>query len=101
MLHPSLDEFARTQALRCIHIGLLCVQPEPDNRPDISAVVFMLTRDSMELQPPSQPAFFFGRESPSASRSDGQRSYVYDRSGFILEQGISVNEVTLSELYPR
>ena len=101
MLHPSLDEFARSQALRCIHIGLLCVQTEPDDRPDISAVVFMLTRDSMELQPPAQPAFFFGRESPSASRSDGQRSYVYDRSSFILEQGISVNEVTLTEPYPR
>jgi len=101
MLHPSLDEFARSQALRCIHIGLLCVQPEPDDRPDISAVVFMLTRDSMELQPPAQPAFFFGRESPSASRSDGQRNYVYDRSSFILEQDISVNEVTLTEPYPR
>ncbi|KAJ1291273.1 hypothetical protein BS78_02G304000 [Paspalum vaginatum] len=101
MLHPSLDEFAVSQALRCIHIGLLCVQPEPDNRPDISAVVFMLNRDNMELQPPAQPAFFFGRESPSASRSDGQSSYIYDRSGFILEQGFSVNDITLSELYPR
>ncbi|CAN6205637.1 unnamed protein product [Urochloa humidicola] len=100
MLHPSLDEFAQSQALRCIHIGLLCIQPEPDDRPDISSVLFMLTRDSMELQPPAQPAFFFGRESPSASRSDGQRSYVYGRSGFILEQGISVNEITLTELYP-
>jgi hypothetical protein len=101
MVHPSLNEFARRQALRCIHIGLLCVQPEPDDRPDISAVLFMLTRDSMELQPPVQPAFFFGREPPSASQSDGERSYVYDRSGFILKQGISVNEVTLTELYPR
>jgi hypothetical protein len=101
MLHRPLDEFARSQALRCIHIGLLCVQPEPENRPDISAVVFMLTRDSIELQPPAQPAFFFGRESPSASRSDGQSSYVYDRSRFMLEQGVSANGVTLSELYPR
>ncbi|WVZ66220.1 hypothetical protein U9M48_015477 [Paspalum notatum var. saurae] len=104
MLHPSLDEFAVRQALRCIHIGLLCVQPEPENRPDISAVVFMLNRESMELQPPEQPAFFFGRESTSASQSDGQRSYVYDRSGCIMQQGISVNDIndiTLSELYPR
>lgn len=101
MLCPSLDEFARSQALRCIHIGLLCVQPEPDDRPDISTVVFMLTRDNMELQPPAQPAFFFGRESPSASRSNGQRSYAYDRSDLILEQGMSVNDITLTELDPR
>ncbi|CAD6342568.1 unnamed protein product [Miscanthus lutarioriparius] len=101
MLHPSLDEVAQSQALRCIHIGLLCVQSKPEDRPDISVVVFMLTRDSMGLQPPSQPAFFFGRESPSALGSDARSSYTYERSGFILGQGISVNEITLSELYPR
>ncbi|WVZ66207.1 hypothetical protein U9M48_015464 [Paspalum notatum var. saurae] len=87
MLHPFLEEFTVSQALRCIHIGLLCVQPEPDHRPDISAVVFMLTRDNIELQPPAQPAFFFGRESLSASRSDdGQTNHVHDRSDLILEQ---------------
>ncbi|XP_062187522.1 cysteine-rich receptor-like protein kinase 44 [Phragmites australis] len=101
MLDRSLDGYSQNQALRCIHIGLLCVHPDPDDRPDISAVVFMLTRDSMELQSPAQPAFFFGGESPSASRSNGQSSYVYDRSGFMLEQSISVNGITLTELYPR
>ncbi|KAL6657914.1 hypothetical protein ACP70R_005694 [Stipagrostis hirtigluma subsp. patula] len=101
MLPQSLDGSGRSQALRCIHVGLLCVQPDPDDRPDISAVVFMLTRDSMELQPPAQPAYFFGREPRSASRSDGQGSYVYDRSGLMLERDISVNEITLTELYPR
>ncbi|CAN6211877.1 unnamed protein product [Urochloa humidicola] len=79
MLYESLDGYARSQALRCIHIGLLCVQPEPDDRPDISAVVFMLTRDGMELQHPSQPAFFFGREPPPASVSNGQSSYLCQR----------------------
>jgi hypothetical protein len=60
----------------------------------------MLTRDGMELRPPEEPAFFFPIGSPSASRSD-HSSYVYDRSSFILEQGISVNGLTLSEPYPR
>jgi hypothetical protein len=101
MLHQSLDGYARSQALRCIHVGLLCVQQDPDHRPDISTVVFVLTRDSMELQPPSQPAFFFGRESPPASLSNGQRSYSYDRSDLVLQQGISVNGITLTEPYPR
>ncbi|CAN6363095.1 unnamed protein product [Urochloa humidicola] len=101
MLPQSLDGYSRSQALRCTHVGLLCVQPDPDDRPDISSVVSMLTRDSMELQLPAQPAFFFGRESPSTSRSDGQRTYVYARSGFILNQGISVNGITITELEPR
>nr|XP_034593848.1 cysteine-rich receptor-like protein kinase 10 [Setaria viridis] len=101
MLDQSLVGYGRIQALRCIHVGLLCVQVDPDDRPDISAVVFMLTRDGMELQPPEQPAFFFARGSPSASRSDGQSSYVYDRSSSILEQDISVNGLTVTEPYPR
>ncbi|CAO2147067.1 unnamed protein product [Urochloa humidicola] len=101
MLPRSLDGYGRTQALRCTHVGLLCVQPDPDDRPDISTVVIMLTRDSMELKPPAQPAFFFGRESPPTSLSDGQSTYVYARSGFIVKQGISVNEITITQLDPR
>ncbi|TVU38685.1 hypothetical protein EJB05_12069, partial [Eragrostis curvula] len=101
MLDQTLVGYARIQALRCIHVGLLCAQVDPDDRPDISAVVFMLTRDGMELQPPEEPAFFFARGSNSASRSDGQSSYLYDRSSSILEQDISVNGLTVSEPYPR
>ncbi|TVU38643.1 hypothetical protein EJB05_12027, partial [Eragrostis curvula] len=100
MLVQSLDGYARSQAMRCIHVGLLCVQVDPDNRPDISTVVFMLTRVGMELQLPEEPAFFFTSGSPSASRPDGQRSF-YDRSSLILEHGISVNGLTVTEPYPR
>ncbi|CAL4992783.1 unnamed protein product [Urochloa decumbens] len=101
MLPRSLDGYGRTQALRCTHVGLLCVQPDPDDRPDISTVVFMLTRDSMKLKLPAQPAFYFGRESPPTSLSDGQSTSVYGRSGFIVKQGVSVNEITITELDPR
>uniref|UniRef100_J3MLN7 Uncharacterized protein n=1 Tax=Oryza brachyantha TaxID=4533 RepID=J3MLN7_ORYBR len=98
MIDQSLDGDSQSQALRCIHIGLLCVQPDADDRPHMSSVIFMLTRDNMELQPPAQPAFFFGGESASSSPSWGQRSYVYDRCGFV---NLSVNGVTLTEPYPR
>ncbi|KAG8080255.1 hypothetical protein GUJ93_ZPchr0007g5899 [Zizania palustris] len=98
MIDQSLDEYSQSQAQRCIQIGLLCVQPDPGNRPHISSVIFMLSRENMDLQQPSQPAFYFGREATSSSPSCGQRSYVYDRSGL---PGISVNGVTLTEIYPR
>uniref|UniRef100_A0A0D9WZW1 Uncharacterized protein n=1 Tax=Leersia perrieri TaxID=77586 RepID=A0A0D9WZW1_9ORYZ len=98
LIDQSLDGYSQSQALRCIQIGLLCVQSDPDDRPHISSVIFMLTRENMELQPPAQPAFFFGTESVSSSSSHGQRSYVYDRYGFA---NISVNDVTLTEPYPR
>ncbi|EMS45556.1 Cysteine-rich receptor-like protein kinase 29 [Triticum urartu] len=94
MIDPSLDEHARSQALRCMHIGLMCIQSDPDDRPYISSVIFMLTRDNTEIQAPAQPAFFFGREAALASPA-------YDRSDFILGQDVSVNAVTITEPYPR
>uniref|UniRef100_A0A0E0ECI7 Uncharacterized protein n=1 Tax=Oryza meridionalis TaxID=40149 RepID=A0A0E0ECI7_9ORYZ len=80
VIDQSLEGHFRNQALRCIHIGLLCVQSDPDDRPDIPSVIFMLTRDNMELQPPTEPAFFFNGNSNSASQTSDQRVYVYDRS---------------------
>ncbi|XP_003562976.2 putative receptor-like protein kinase At4g00960 isoform X2 [Brachypodium distachyon] len=94
MLDQSLHENARNQALRCIHIGLMCVQSDANDRPSISSVIFMLTRDNMEIQAPAQPAFFFGRESALASVPS-------DRSDFLLGMDVSVNGVTITELYPR
>ncbi|XP_044451987.1 putative receptor-like protein kinase At4g00960 [Triticum aestivum] len=104
MMDESLNGYPRSQALRCIHIGLLCVQPDPDDRPQISTVIFMLTRDTMELQPPAQPAFFFGTESPSpASPRYGQRRYMHgrSRSNLVPEDDVSWNGVTITEPYPR
>lgn len=98
MVDQSLDGYFRWQALRCIHIGLLCVQPDPDDRPRMSSVVFMLTRGNMELPPPAQPAFYFGRESNLPSPSCGQPNYDYGQSSV---EGISVNDVTFTEPYPR
>ncbi|EEC82193.1 hypothetical protein OsI_26332 [Oryza sativa Indica Group] len=85
-----------SDALRCIHIGLLCVQSDPDDSPDIPSVIIMLTRDNMELQPPTEPAFFFNGNSNSASQTSDQRVYVYDRSGKIYEEDISANGITLT-----
>ncbi|EEE67329.1 hypothetical protein OsJ_24580 [Oryza sativa Japonica Group] len=101
VIDQSLEGHFRNQALRCIHIGLLCVQSDPDDRPDIPSVIFMLTRDNMELQPPTEPAFFFNGNSNSASQTSDQRVYVYDRSGKIYEEDISANGITLTDIYPR
>lgn len=45
---------------RCIHVGLLCVQENPKDRPTMSNVVLMLANESMQLSIPKQPAFFIG-----------------------------------------
>ncbi|CAN6241028.1 unnamed protein product [Urochloa humidicola] len=47
-----------TKALRCIQIGLLCVQDNPDYRPLMSSVVTMLENETTPLSVPKQPLYF-------------------------------------------
>ena len=39
------------KVLRCLHIGLLCVQQSPVDRPTMSSVVLMLSYESVLPQP--------------------------------------------------
>ncbi|WVZ87310.1 hypothetical protein U9M48_033967 [Paspalum notatum var. saurae] len=48
----------RTEALRCIQIGLLCVQDNPNSRPLMSSVVTMLENETTPLLAPKQPMYF-------------------------------------------
>ncbi|XP_024311521.1 G-type lectin S-receptor-like serine/threonine-protein kinase B120 isoform X3 [Brachypodium distachyon] len=46
------------EVLRCIHVGLLCVQDRPDDRPLMSSVMFALENESAVLPAPKQPVYF-------------------------------------------
>jgi hypothetical protein len=52
-----------SSVLRHIHVGLLCVQQRPEDRPNMSSIVQMLTSESL-LPKPKQPGFFM--DSPTA-----------------------------------
>uniref|UniRef100_J3MLM8 Protein kinase domain-containing protein n=2 Tax=Oryza brachyantha TaxID=4533 RepID=J3MLM8_ORYBR len=101
LIDQSLQGQFRSQALRCIHIGLLCVQSDPDDRPHMSSVIFMLNRENMNLQPPAPPAFFCDRDTNSASQHSVSEQSVYDRSNVIYAEDMSVNGITLTDMYPR
>jgi serine/threonine protein kinase len=45
------------QTLRCIHVGLLCVQADVANRPAMTDVVSMLSTNSVAIPNPTKPAF--------------------------------------------
>ncbi|KAL4597318.1 hypothetical protein ACB092_12G224100 [Castanea dentata] len=60
------DSHSRSQILRCIQVGLLCVQKFPEDRPIMSCVYSMLTNEEAILPQPKQPGFFIER-SPSNS----------------------------------
>ncbi|XP_062009549.1 G-type lectin S-receptor-like serine/threonine-protein kinase B120 isoform X2 [Rosa rugosa] len=52
------------EALRCIHVGLLCVQEAPADRPTMSSVIHMLEVDETTSLPPSkEPGFSTCRNS--------------------------------------
>ncbi|KAL7249450.1 hypothetical protein ACSBR1_011611 [Camellia fascicularis] len=46
--------------LRSIHVGLLCVQQRPEDRPNMASVVLMLGGEGA-LTRPKQPGFFTER----------------------------------------
>nr|XP_023904186.1 G-type lectin S-receptor-like serine/threonine-protein kinase At4g27290 [Quercus suber] len=51
------DSCTLFEVLRCIHVGLLCVQQTPEDRPNMSSVVLMLSSDN-PLPNPRQPGYF-------------------------------------------
>ncbi|MED6167537.1 hypothetical protein PIB30_003509 [Stylosanthes scabra] len=82
------DSVNEAEALRCIQIGLLCVQERPEHRPNMSSVVHMLD-DDKALPRPRLPAFY----------SHQQDSTLID--GEDGEEVHSANEVTISLLGAR
>ncbi|KAI3765171.1 hypothetical protein L2E82_15198 [Cichorium intybus] len=72
---------------RSIHIGLLCVQENSNDRPTMASVVRMLDTFSLSLEVPSEPAFFMH----STITIDPQMPLL----------SFSVNDVSVSELVPR
>jgi hypothetical protein len=59
LVDPSLAKSCtQTEALRCIQIGLLCIQDNPNYRPLMSSVVTMLENESTPLSVPKQPVYF-------------------------------------------
>jgi len=53
--------YIESEVMKCIHIGLLCVQQDAADRPTMSTVVAMLGSDTMPIPKPKQPAFSVGR----------------------------------------
>ncbi|PON80504.1 S-receptor-like serine/threonine-protein kinase [Parasponia andersonii] len=55
--------------LRCVTIGLLCVQDDPNDRPTMSNVIVMLGSETGSLPSPKQPAFVVRRSLSSTTSS--------------------------------
>ncbi|CAI9760047.1 unnamed protein product [Fraxinus pennsylvanica] len=96
LIDPTLqNSYARNEAIRCIQIGLLCVQEDVDERPNMASILLTLNSSSATLAVPGQPAFFLHsktRNVPKLHDSDKSTS---------TSTALSINEASITELYPR
>ncbi|KAL5730615.1 hypothetical protein ACHQM5_003416 [Ranunculus cassubicifolius] len=72
---------------RCIHIGLLCVQTDPNQRPTMSYVGLMLSGD-ISLPSPQPPGFYTDRSNlieENSSNQDKDRRVSNDVTITLLE----------------
>ena len=88
IIDPTLGVGSKPEIIRCIHIGLLCVQENVADRPTMSSIILMLNGNSITLSVPSQPAFLTHNNVEPDISSDQP----------ILA---SINEASITALYPR
>ena len=91
LLDPTiLDESCPpSKALRCVHVGLLCVQDQAIDRPIMQDVASMLSNETLQLPPPKEPAFFNNIKVEEFQDSE------------IKSENHSINNITISEMEAR
>ncbi|XP_047310321.1 G-type lectin S-receptor-like serine/threonine-protein kinase At1g11300 [Impatiens glandulifera] len=77
LIDPKLtkDGF-EMEILRCIHVGLLCVQDSAKDRPAISTALSMLSSDICHLPQPNKPAFSEGGHVATESQDSRSSNQV-------------------------
>ncbi|KAI7737806.1 hypothetical protein M8C21_011981, partial [Ambrosia artemisiifolia] len=77
-----------SQVLRSIHVGLLCVQRNPEDRPTMTSVIVMLGSDG-PLPSPKEPGFYVGNTKHNSTQSSSSHELC------------SNNDLSITMLYGR
>lgn len=89
LIDASLSEsFNLSEVVRCIHVGLLCVQLHHEDRPSMASVILMLSSEN-SLPQPKEPGFLIERMSHTGESSSSNKF------------SSSTNELTLTLLDAR
>ncbi|MED6131484.1 hypothetical protein PIB30_010237 [Stylosanthes scabra] len=90
LIDPEISSSCnREDIIRCIHIGLLCVQELARDRPTMTSVVSMLNSETLNLPAPKQPAFIL-------------RQTIIDIESSLTNGGLgSINNVTITNIQGR
>uniref|UniRef100_A0A2N9I8I7 non-specific serine/threonine protein kinase n=1 Tax=Fagus sylvatica TaxID=28930 RepID=A0A2N9I8I7_FAGSY len=78
------DTCIQSEIVCCLHISFLCLQQQPEDRPNMSYVVMMLQSES-SLPEPKEPGFIAGKKSSLSSKNESS----------------STNEMTITNLEAR
>ncbi|XP_022724304.1 receptor-like serine/threonine-protein kinase SD1-8 [Durio zibethinus] len=84
------DTYPAHEVLRCIQVGLLCVQERAEDRPIMSTVVLMLNSDTAIMPRPKTPGFCLGRNVLETDSSTSKQ-----------DESCTVNQVTVTMLDAR
>lgn len=76
----SIDEL-----MRCVQVGLLCVQEQAEDRPTMSTVMLMLSSDNAALPQPKHPGFCIGK-----------RPVESDSSSSKQDESFTLNQLTVT-----
>eukprot|EP00256_Glycine_max_P068741 XP_025983336.1 putative receptor-like protein kinase At4g00960 [Glycine max] len=104
IIDPTLNDGSRNEIMRCIHIGLLCAQENVTARPTMASVVLMLNSYSLTLPLPSETAFVLDsniRSFPDMLLSEHNSRETRSSETAIKSTQKSINEASITELYPR
>ncbi|XP_041025861.1 G-type lectin S-receptor-like serine/threonine-protein kinase At1g11330 [Juglans microcarpa x Juglans regia] len=90
LVDPKISEPCfEVEILRCIHVGLLCVQDFAKDRPTVSIAISMLKSEIVNLPRPKQPAFTATQIATETTTSQCNKS------------GCSINNVTVTMVQGR
>ncbi|XP_022878004.1 receptor-like serine/threonine-protein kinase SD1-8 isoform X2 [Olea europaea var. sylvestris] len=81
------ESYSPSEVLRCIQVGLLCVQEQAEDRPNMDTVVLMLSSDTASMSQPKNPGFCMGRR-PADTESSSSKQ----------DESCTVNQVTVTIL---
>lgn len=84
------NTYVPSEVNRSIHVGLLCVQKYPEDRPDMTMVVLMLGSD-IPLPEPRQPGFYTERRRPQEAGESSSSNPEWSSS----------NHLSVTYLQPR
>nr|KYP75087.1 Cysteine-rich receptor-like protein kinase 25 [Cajanus cajan] len=91
--------YSQEEVFQCIHIGLLCVQENPNIRPTMATIISYLNNYSLELPFPQKPSFFLSNHRMDQDTTRQQESSSNQTTNdFKL---FSINEMSMSNIYPR